>query len=131
MLLREISTQSGQQIMSITIKLQDHWKTLGVKQIGNIYTRVTNTSSTIIDYVIINSFKTTEQNCNQRKISDREMIGILIKKEQISYEKNYSFWNITKNRLRLITKTKMLGINMNSETYFRIYNQVIKKVRNS
>lgn len=53
----------------------------GIKQIVNNYTRVTKNTKTIIDYVITNSDKISVQHSNTNKISDHEIINILIRNE--------------------------------------------------
>lgn len=53
----------------------------GLRQLVNEYTRVTKSSSTIIDFVITNNYDISVNNCNTNKISDHEMINILIRSE--------------------------------------------------
>lgn len=58
----------------------------GMKQIVKSYTRVTENSKTLIDYVITNSKKTTVQNSVTSKISDHEILEVLIEDKNVNKE---------------------------------------------
>lgn len=51
----------------------------GLRQIVNQFTRITNLSKTIIDYVITNSYKVSVEMNSALNVSDHEVINIMIK----------------------------------------------------
>lgn len=70
----------------------------GLRQIVKEFTRVTDTTRTIIDYVITNNkYKISAQNCKKNKISDHEIIQIFLKVEK---NNNKEDKNISEDKFR-------------------------------
>lgn len=78
----------------------------GLKQIVNEYTRVARNSKTMIDYVITNSHKVSAKNSTKDKISDHEVINIIIQGQHSEpQEKNNSQKEIFKYNKILFQQT--------------------------
>lgn len=61
------------------MKVQSLMHDNGLRQIVNQFTRITNLSKTIIDYVITNSYKVSVEMNSALNVSDHEVINIMIK----------------------------------------------------
>lgn len=106
----------------------------GQKQIVNQFTRITDTSKTIIDYVITNSHKVSVQFNSTDNISDHEIINILIKSDNIKSSSNTQM-NIFKYKPHQFHRelSAIIGyeddkdINYNVNYIDKCFNETVKK----